>query len=177
MEKRFEKSVKRVVITGPESTGKSWLSRQLSLKTGGLWLPEYARFYVEFLGRNYSEDDVLKIAKVQIDLENQMAAATTDYLFIDTGLIITKVWLEHVYGRSPKWLDEAIRTQPRHMYLLCKYDLPWIPDPLRENPDLREFLFDWYKRELDYYGMNYHVIEGIGNKRLENALRALKMIK
>ena len=59
------------------------------------------------------------------------------------------------------------------MHLLCDYDLPWVDDPTRENPDKRGFFFDWYRRELDYYGLDYHVIRGAGDVRFKNALMAL----
>ncbi|MEA3447756.1 MAG: ATP-binding protein, partial [Bacteroidota bacterium] len=125
MEKRFDKNCKRIVVTGPECTGKSWLSYELARITSGMWLPEYARYYIHFLNRDYTKKDVLHIARMQIELESGMVAANPAYLFLDTGLIITKVWLEHVYGNSPAWLDTAIKNSPRHLHLLCYPDLPW----------------------------------------------------
>ncbi len=171
MEKRFDKNCKRIVVTGPECTGKSWLSHQLARKTSGLWLPEYARYYISHLKRPYNKEDVMHIATMQIELESGMVAANPAYLLLDTGLIITKVWLEHVYGSSPAWLDEAIKAMPRHLHLLCYPDLPWQPDPLRENKDLRMYFFDWYRSELEKYGFDYRIIKG--EQRLHQSMHAL----
>ncbi|MGM0649979.1 MAG: AAA family ATPase [Bacteroidota bacterium] len=176
MEKRFDKNCQRIVITGPECTGKSWLSYQLARKTRQLWLPEYARYYIYYLNRDYSRKDVEHIAQMQIELEEGMAAVTPRVLFLDTGLIITKVWLEHVYGNSPSWLDEAIKNSHRYMHLLCYPDLPWHPDPLRENKDLRMYFFNWYEQEIRNYGFDYQIIKGDGDARLQSALKVVRKI-
>lgn len=174
MEKRPEKITKRVVITGPESTGKSWLSYHLAKETNSLWLPEYARFYIQHLNRDYTEADVQHIARMQAELEEEMARCQPEYLFMDTGLIITKVWLEHLYGSSPQWLDERIKKLPRHIHLLCYPDLPWEPDPLRENKDLRMHFFNKYQAEIEHYGLDFHIIRGRGEARLRNAMQAVR---
>jgi nicotinamide riboside kinase len=176
MEKRPDKNCKRIVVTGPECTGKSWLSYQLACKTSELWLPEYARHYIRHLNRPYKKEDVVHIARTQIDLETGMAAGHPEYLFLDTGLIITKVWLEHVYGNSPGWLDDAIKTLPRHLHLLCYPDLPWHPDPLRENKDLRMYFFEWYEKEIISCGFPYVVIKGKGEERLQSAIEGVQSI-
>ncbi|MGC9331675.1 MAG: AAA family ATPase [Bacteroidales bacterium] len=176
MEKRFDKNCKRIVVTGPECTGKSWLSYQLARETSGLWLPEYARYYIQSLNRNYTKEDVLHIARMQFELENGMVATNPEYLFLDTDMIITKVWLEHVYGSSPVWLDDAIKEMPRHMHLLCYPDLTWSSDPLRENKELRLYFFQWYEKEITSYGFPYAIIKGKGKARLKSALDVVHAI-
>jgi NadR type nicotinamide-nucleotide adenylyltransferase len=176
MEKRFT-HIKRVVLTGPESTGKSVLTRQLARHTGELFLPEYARSYVASLSRNYDYDDILHIAEMQVKLESEIINQSKNWLFIDTDLIITKVWFLHVFGRFPTWLDEAIKKMPRYCHLLCYPDIEWEADSTRENPHLREFLFDWYQKELETYHIPYYIIKGSGNQRFENALKSLRIIE
>lgn len=166
--------MKRIVLTGPESTGKSVLSQQLAKRYNSLWLPEYARFYIAALKREYTYKDVLHIAKRQIQLEEELALFPNEYLFLDTDLIITKVWLEHVYNMVPKFIDDAIKRLPRHMHLLCDYDLPWEADPTRENPDKREFFFNWYKRELQNYNIEFKLVSGSGSSRFDSALKCLE---
>ncbi|HNV96159.1 MAG TPA: ATP-binding protein [Bacteroidales bacterium] len=158
------------VIIGPESTGKTTLCKQLAEHFKGIWIPEYARFYVEQIKRPYTYDDVIHIAQKQIETEESIKVNPTDYLFFDTDLIITKVWLLHVYKQCPEWIDVFLKNAYRKSYFLCYPDLPWEFDPVRENPHLREYLFNWYKKELIYYGFNYFIINGTEQQRLNNAL-------
>ncbi len=95
-------------------------------------------------------------------------------LFFDTELIITKVWFLHKYGTCPDFLLEALEHNPIDFYLLCAPDLPFEPDPLRENPHLRDYLFDWYERELQAYGKPYAIVRGEGKARLHSATQAIR---
>ncbi|GAB4455197.1 MAG: hypothetical protein Fur0028_10390 [Bacteroidales bacterium] len=158
------------VIIGPESTGKTTLCKQLAEHFKGVWIPEYARFYVEQIKRPYTYDDVIHIARKQIEIEESMKVNSVDYLFFDTDLIITKVWLLHVYKQCPEWIDAFLKSTYRKSYFLCYPDLPWEFDPVRENPHLREYLFNWYEKELINYGFNYFIINGTEQQRLNNAL-------
>ena len=63
--------LKKIVIIGPESTGKSTLCKQLAEHYKTLWCPEFAREYLLKHGMNYTFDDLLTIAKGQLALENQ----------------------------------------------------------------------------------------------------------
>ena len=92
-------------------------------------------------------------------------------LFLDTYLIITKVWFNVVYKKTPKWLDRSIRNSNIDLFLLCNTDVPWIPDLIRENGgEMREYLFNTYQNELEYYGFNYQIVKGSEEKRLVNAI-------
>lgn len=165
----------RIAIIGPESTGKSDLSQALAAHFSSPWEPEPARAYLENLASNYTFDDVVEIARRQIALEKQYETRTdSPFVFFDTELIITKVWFEHKYGVVPPLLTDYLAAgRFFHHYLLCKPDLPWVPDPLRENGHNREMLFQWYKKELETLGHPYTEIGGTGQMRLNNALNAL----
>ena len=154
----------KVGIIGPESSGKSTLAQYLAKRYNGIYVPEYARRYVEQLNRPYTRADVEIIAHHQIEQLstssfNLSPKKTTNVVFFDTELIITKVWLLHKYGDCPQWLDDAIRAYPMDVYLLCAPDIPWVPDPTRENPDIRQFLFDWYEREIQSLNTPYYIIK------------------
>jgi nicotinamide riboside kinase len=136
-------------------------------------MPEYARSYLHGKTGEYTMNDVLHIAAKHIELENQYASKYSK-VFIDTDLINIRVWLLHLYGNCPSWIDEAIANSPSKIHLLCDYDLPWEPDPLRENPHIRKFLFEWYKRELETRNFVYFVVSGKGEARLANAISYLK---
>ncbi len=168
--------MKRIVLTGPESTGKSQLTGDLAKHFGGIGLAETARSYLELLGPGYSKQDILTIAKMQVDEEKAAASKDIEYLFIDTDLIVTKIWLQHCYGDVPDWIHNSISQTPRHLHLLCYPDLPWVPDRLRENPDIRMELFDLYRSEIEFYKLPYTIITGFDKLRLQQAIDAVNAI-
>lgn len=165
-----ESSTKRILITGPESTGKSDLALELAKNYGGTCVPEYARDYIGALTRPYEYIDIEHIAHHQAK-EYMKADQTRDWLFFDTWLVITKVWFEVVYGRYPNWMDKKIRSANFDLVLICDTDLPWVPDPVRENGgQMREELMEIYKKEMNNYGFKWALVSGIGIKRLERAI-------
>lgn len=162
----------RVGVIGSESTGKSTLCRQLSERCGYRWIKEYARGYVEALQRPYTYDDVLLIARQQIaELRADYAEQVVLY---DTELIITKVWMQHVYGMVAHEVEQAIREQPMDLYLILVPDIAAEPDPVRENLDKREFFHSWYIREVEQTGQPYCLISGQGEARTQAAAEAIK---
>ena len=164
--------MQRIGVIGPESVGKSTLCRILHERYGYRWIKEYAREYVERLDRAYTYDDVLHIALHQIG-EIQAAYSEPVVLF-DTELIITKIWMQHVYGRVTQEVTEALHAYPMDRYLLLAPDLPAETDPVRENLDKRDYFFAWYEREIQATGVPYTVIRGTGEQRIQNAYNAIR---
>ncbi len=171
----IDNNIRRIVITGPESTGKTELARALSIKMNSVWIPEYARSYVENLHRHYNYDDVLLIAQYQVAQEAEYALKIRKGILIfDTWLIITKVWLDLVFGKCPEWITDHIRASKIDLFLVCDTDLPWIADPVRENGgEKRKELFQLYCNEIVAFGFKYEIVSGFGDERAENALTAL----
>ncbi|HZK97546.1 MAG TPA: ATP-binding protein [Prolixibacteraceae bacterium] len=171
----IDNKINRIVVTGPESTGKTELAQALAAKLNSVWIPEYARQYVENLNRSYEYDDVIQIAQHQVEQEAAYDLKIGDGIIIfDTWLIITKVWLDLVYGKCPDWISEHIRSSKIDLFLVCDTDLPWIADPVRENGgEKRKELFQLYCNEIVTFGFKYEIISGFGVKRTENALIAL----
>jgi NadR type nicotinamide-nucleotide adenylyltransferase len=170
MENQAPQMIRRIAITGPESTGKSWLAENLATHYRTGWVPEYAREYLEQLGRPYEQDDIVKIAAGQLHLEDSFVKSASGYLFCDTELLVTKIWSEVKYGACDPWIKTRLETHPYDLYLLCDIDLPWEYDPLREHPDRRQFLFDRYYDELSSRGFPFFVINGTGDARLHRAI-------
>lgn len=171
-------TIKKIAVTGPESTGKSFLCHELAKHYQTVFVPEYARSYINNLERDYTEEDILKIAEGQLAWEHKMAdeiemRASRPLFFCDTEFIVTKIWSLHKYKHCHPWILEQIPKNKYDLYLLCDVDLPWEPDPQREHPHLRKYFFDWYVRELEHYGFPYAVVNGMKQDRVKNAVEAI----
>jgi NadR type nicotinamide-nucleotide adenylyltransferase len=162
--------MQKIVLTGPESSGKTTLAKQLAGHFGTVWVPEFARGFLEKLGRPYQEADLLEIAKGQVASEDECAKKNTGPLFLDTSLEVVKIWSEVVFGRCHPLIKEHLHNRLPDLYLLCRPDLPWEPDPLRENPGDRQVLFDLYLHELTGLGVHFIEINGMGKERIEKAI-------
>ncbi|MGD9993359.1 MAG: AAA family ATPase [Salinivirgaceae bacterium] len=159
-----------IVITGPESTGKTELAAQLAQSLNCKWIPELSREYIARLGRPYQYSDVEEIACLQIARFTDELLPESGFAVFDTGLIITKVWFDVVYKKCPDWLVKAIQQQPKVFHLVCNTDLPWIADPVRENGgEMREKLLETYQHELRKFGFPYALVSGTDELRLQNA--------
>ena len=159
----------KIIVTGPESSGKTTLCKSLSKHFKIPFIEEYARGFLNELGRDYTQSDLLKIAREQLqsELNSQL---------LDTDLITIKIWSEYKYESCDKWILSQIEKQKseNRFYLLCKPDIPWEADPLRENPNNREDLFELYKEELGNLGHDYFIVEG--EKRKEKSISKISSL-
>lgn len=168
--------IKKIVIIGPESTGKSTLTRALAEAYNEPWVEEYARAYLEDLGRAYTYGDLFKIAQGQIALEEEQAKAANRLLFCDTDLHVVQVWSDHKFGKTHPWTLQQIRERAYDLYFLTCIDIPWQEDPLREHPDpaMRQHFFNIYHELLKVSKTPFEVISGTPEQRLNQAIQHLK---
>jgi NadR type nicotinamide-nucleotide adenylyltransferase len=165
---------KRIAITGLESTGKSELAEGLAKHYNTLWVPEYAREYLNHLDRPYEYKDILAIAMGQVRGEEQLLKKVQGFLFADTEMLVLKIWSEVKYGNCHPWILDRLNKQQYDLYLLPDIDLPWQPDPLREHPDKRKELFELYLGELKKQNLPFEIVNGFGKKRLKNAVEKIE---
>ena len=170
--------LKKIVVIGPESTGKSTLCSELAAWYGTDWAPEFAREYLLAHGTNYRYEDLLTIAKKQLELEDARAAAVegnAPLLFIDTDMYVMKVWCEFVFGKCHSWILDQVAIRRYDGYLLCRTDLPWVKDELREYPDLlsREKLFHIYRDSMINQSTPWAEIGGTAGQRLKMAVESV----
>jgi NadR type nicotinamide-nucleotide adenylyltransferase len=172
--------LKKVVVIGPESTGKSTLSEQLANHYQTVWVPEFARGYLETLGRAYNQDDLLRIAEGQLQLEDEQAANANGLLICDTDLQVIKVWSEAKYGDCDPRILELIASRQYDLYLLTYIDMDWVDDPLREHPlpDERAHFYAVYRDIVVNADLPWADIRGSYAQRLQTAIAAVdKIIK
>lgn len=181
-------NLKKIVILGPESTGKSTLCAQLAEHYQTQWCPEYAREYLLANGTDYNFNDLLTIAKGQLALEEKHTAAASAALaanpqqpyplFIDTDMYVMKVWCEFVFDQCHRFILDEIVQRRYDLYLLCNVDLPWVKDELREYPDLesREKLYNIYKDIMVNQSTPWVDISGDYDARLQAAIKAVDTI-
>jgi len=171
--------LKKIVVIGPESTGKSSLCEALAHHYQTDWAPEFAREYLTKYGTAYKPEDLLAIARGQLALEDKYStaaeAAGNRLLFIDTDMYVMKVWSEFVFGHCDPWILDQIALRRYDAYLLCRTDLPWTSDPLREYPDWesRDRLFHIYKDSLINQSTLWAEVGGQGEARIAAGISAV----
>ena len=171
--------IKKVVVIGPESTGKTTLCEQLAEHYNTIWCPEFAREYLMTHPVDYNYEDLLTIAKGQIDLEDKFISkfSTQDpsLLFIDTDMYVMKVWCEFVFDKCHRFILDQIVKRKYDLYLLCNVDLPWTLDELREYPSIetRKKLFNIYKDAMVNQSVSWVEISGNSEERLQKAVAAV----
>jgi NadR type nicotinamide-nucleotide adenylyltransferase len=176
-------TIQKIVILGPESTGKSTLCSQLAIHYNTTWVPEYAREYLIQCGMVYTFDDLLTIAKGQLALEgkytaellNNPLATSSQTLFLDTNMYVMKVWCEFAFGKCHNFILDQIALRKYDLYLLCNVDLPWVKDALREYPDpeIRNRLYHFYKELMINQSVSWIDISGDYDQRLQTAIASI----
>ena len=181
MEKKLrqqEANVIKVVLFGPESTGKTTLSRQLARHYNTVWAPEYAREYLQKKWNNERKtcenSDILPIAIGQMEIENRLAKKADKVLICDTDLLETKVYSEEYYGGFvDPLLDDAAIANSYDLYFLTYIDTPWEEDDLRDRPALRIEMFNAFEHALKKYHRPYILLQGNKETRLKTAIAAI----
>jgi NadR type nicotinamide-nucleotide adenylyltransferase len=164
---------KKIVVIGPESTGKSTLCEQLAKHYNTVWVKEYAREYLLKNGTSYNYENLLDVAKGQLELEDRDTGnCKSSTIFIDTDMYIMKVWCEFVFNKCHRWILDQIAIRNYDLYLLCNVDVEWVKDELREYPDLksRQKLYYNYKDIIVNQPIPWVEISGNYEERLQKAI-------
>jgi NadR type nicotinamide-nucleotide adenylyltransferase len=156
--------MKRFAVTGPESSGKTTLAIALAEQYAGTFIPEFARAYLEQKNGIYAREDLDRIAEKQMALWEEISAEKL--LFCDTEMLVLKIWSEFKYGTCSTFILEAFRNQQFEHYFLCRPDIDWEEDPLRENPEDREELFERYLSQLKKQQIPFTIVEGTLENRI-----------
>lgn len=178
MEKKLKQqpsSCIKIVLFGPESTGKTTLSKQLARHYNSVWVREYAREYLQDKWNNERKTcepkDLLPIAIGQMKLENELAQKTNSVLICDTDLLETKVYSEAYYnGTCDPILETYALKNSYDLYFLTYIDTPWEADDLRDKPNERKRMFNAFETALKTYNKPYILLKGNKAERLKLAI-------
>ena len=182
--------IQKIAVIGPESTGKSTLCSLLSRHFTAYWCPEFAREYLLTHGKHYVYEDLLTIAKGQVEMEEEYIKRVDEerqqpgnpisspLLFLDTDMYVMKVWSEYVFGKCNQFILDEIASRQYDLYLLCNTDVPWVKDELREYPDdeQRKELYQIYKDILINQQTPWVEIKGNYDERLQLAVNAVERL-
>ena len=169
--------MKVLVLTGPESTGKSWLAAEIQATFGGLVVGEYVRHFIEQEQRDTCYADIAPIARGQLAWEDQARAQQPDLLILDTHLLSNILWSRTLFGDCPAWLEEELLARDYDLHLLLDpVDVPWVDDGQRCQPELAQRIAFHQACEqwLQRHGLPVRHIRGDWQQRREQALAAVQ---
>ena len=173
-------TVRKILITGVESSGKSTLAAALASHYSTLWVPEFAREYLLELDREYIKSDLVEIAKGQVAAEREYLKKANRYLFCDTGMLVLKIWSEYKFGHCDPFILNQLEERKYDLYILCSpHGIDWEYDPLREAPDATERaqLHKIYQNELRQLEINYLEVTGTITNRKQQVIQKLHELR
>jgi len=164
----------KIAFTGPESSGKTTLSIEIAKILKADFHEEYAREYLLNLDRPYNQNDLLIIAQKQLELRENHSSSIQVY---DTEMLVIKIWNDFKFKIEDKEINQLFLNEKIDHYFLCKPDIPYEDDPLRENPTNRDKLFEIYLAELKKYNLPFSIIEGNMNDRINHTLNIINQLQ
>jgi len=176
--------IKKIVLVGPESSGKTTMAKLISKKLNTTYIKEYGADYIDQKGLNqntknndkFSIIDINHIASGQIHLENEALKQNNKTIIYDTDLITTQIWSEIYFNKCPKWIVDESYRRTYDLYLLMDIDFEWQDEGIREFPEKRQWHFNRIKKELDKRNLNYKLISGTIEDRLKKCLKEIKKL-
>ncbi len=163
----------RVAVTGPESSGKTTLAQAIAKKMNGEYIPEVAREFLTNLGRNYIKSDLNEIARRQL---SQLLDSRSSLRISDSDFVVLDIWSKEKYGSTSSYIEDLVINKYFDLHILCTPNIPWEDDPLRENPNDRDRLFDLYKERLTELNKPFVIVEGAYDERLKKSCEAIETI-
>ncbi len=168
--------LKRIVITGPESVGKSTLTKDLAQHFETHFVPEYAREYLDKMGRYVIESDILNIGKGHLEREAESSKNAYKFLFLDTDHITTKIYSEFYFKNCPQWVTLRAQNLAYDHSLMLDIDVPWVADPQRDLGEYREQIKGIFLKEMNAARRKLSTISGTFEERFKNAVSLVEQI-
>lgn len=163
----------RIAITGPESSGKTTLCKSLSEYYKVDCIPEFARNYLEKSKGKYNQSDLDSIGKGQLEA---VELSDADVVVCDSDFSVLEIWSQYKFNNVSEYLNSLVEKEIFDLHILCAPDIPWEEDPLRENPDNRDELFELYLLSLKKHGKNFIVVSGTHTERVKKSLNSIDLL-
>lgn len=163
----------RIALTGPESSGKTTLCRAIAEHFDVEFIPEYAREYLENTNGKYQQSDLDEMAIGQLKNVKDSANLIT---ISDSDFSVMEIWSEYKYGTVSELIQDLVTKDLFDLHILCKPDIPWEEDSLRENPDNRDLLFNLYQSSLIKHNKHFITVSGSHKDRLEKSLQNINLL-
>ncbi len=160
----------KIAITGPESSGKTTLSQSLAKYYDVAFIPEFARTYLETTNGEYNQSDLDQIAKGQL---NSISSSQDKMIVCDSDFSVLEIWSQYKYENVSDLIREMVKEDLFNLHILCRPDIPWEEDPLRENPDSRDQLFELYKASLQRLNKNFIIVSGEHKNRMKQCIETI----
>ena len=171
--------MKVLVLTGPESSGKSWLAAELQAHFGGVLVDEYVRWFIEQNPRDTCLADVAEIARGQLQWEDEARARQPRLLILDTHLLSNILWSQTLFGDCPPWIEQALLARQYDLHLLLSPEqVDWTDDGQRCQPDLseRRAFFDATLSWLKTHRQPFQILQGNWADRRREALQVVTLL-
>ncbi|WP_252089487.1 AAA family ATPase [Pseudomonas sp. MWU13-3659] len=171
--------MKVLVLCGPESSGKSWLSGEIQAHFGGELVGEYVRHFIDEQGRDTCYADIPAIARGQLAWEDNARAHQPELLILDTHLLSNLLWSRALFGDCPAWIEQALLERRYDLHLLLDpMGVDWVGDGQRCQPGLsqRQTFFDDSLDWLQRHQQPLQVVGGDWPSRSAAALSAVQRL-
>jgi len=170
--------IKRVCLMGAESTGKTTLAQQLARHFQTIYVPEFARVWLDISQEACQLRHASIFVKGQMRWQTSMESYAHRLIFCDTDPLTTQIWCEFLYQQCPTDVKAAAQQQSYDMYLLLNNDIPWEADHMRclNTTALRDAFFLQCEQMLQTLGRPYQIIGGEGEQRLQQAIDVIKSL-
>jgi nicotinamide riboside kinase len=165
----------KITFTGPESSGKTSLSKAITEHFDAQWFPEYARTYLMNREGEYDFGDIEQIGIEQ--QESREIDEKSGIKIYDTENTVLYIWSVFKYQKFAPKVKSLMESQRFAHYFLCSPEgIPWEEDPLRESPIQREELFNLYLHQLRTLNVDFTILKGDFEQRKEKAISIIEEI-
>ena len=165
-----------VVFFGPESTGKTTLSREIAGELGATWVPEYARTYLRGSEEDFDLTDMERIARGQYASMQAARKVGRPLVLSDTDALTTLLWCRELFDEVTDSVTRLAEVERPDLTLLLKPDVPWVEGELRLRHETRDRFFERCVEALEEHGRKYQVIGGSWEERAELARKLVSAL-